>query len=321
MVYMSRSSAPPIEYAKDYFFDGYKKQYGKTYLEDFPNLVEMGRKRLEHIKGLLKAAPLLPAAQLPPLDAEYSPIGTPLSDATSRGQPGTDAAPLYRMGSGTTNAAPLLDIGCAYGPFLAAARDAGFAAAGFEVAGDAVAYVRDTLGIPCFKVPFPSGVDKAVFADGQFAAITLWYVIEHFEDTGAVLAEIGRLLRKGGVLAFSTPSFEGISAEKSRRKFLENSPQDHYTIWKPSKTRKILKRFGFSLRKIVVTGHHPERFPLAGRLLRKKARGLTKKVAEKPDAQTQAATINTQGPLYRALLAISRLFRLGDTFEVYATKD
>jgi 2-polyprenyl-3-methyl-5-hydroxy-6-metoxy-1,4-benzoquinol methylase len=315
MVYMSRSVAPPIEYAKDYFFDSYKKQYGKTYLEDFPNLVEIGRKRLEHIKALLKAAPLLPVGG--------GQAAGPSRQGNRQGQtpgPETDAAPPYLTGSATT-APPLLDIGCAYGPFLVAARDAGFAAAGFEVAEDAVASVRDTLGIPCFKVPFPSGVDKNVFADGQFAAITLWYVIEHFEDTGAVLTEIRRLLSKGGVLAFSTPSFEGISARKSRAKFLENSPQDHYTIWKPSKTRKILKRFGFSLRKIVVTGHHPERFPVAERLLRKKTPALTTKAAEKPDAQTQTTTINTRGLLYRALLAISRLFRLGDTFEVYAVKD
>jgi hypothetical protein len=48
----------------------------------------------------------------------------------------------------------------------------------------------------------------------------------------------------------------------------------------------------------VVTGHHPERFPLLGAF----------------------ADPAKKGPLYRFLLFISRLFRLGDTFEVYAVK-
>jgi SAM-dependent methyltransferase len=255
IISMSRLGPPPIEYAKDYFFADYKKQYGKTYLEDFPSLVETGKRRLGIIKKLL----------------------------------------------GKTFAAPgLLDIGCAYGPFLAAAREEGFVPFGLEPAEDAARYVREELGIPCASGFFPQ--DRGFSQPGTSArtaydVVSLWYVIEHFTGPGRALDEAYRLLSTDGVLAFSTPSYSGISGKKSLGGFLKNSPADHRTVWNPSSARRVLKLHGFRLKKIVVSGHHPERFPLVGSYL-----------------------LGKKGNLYHIFLAISRLFRLGDTFEAYAVK-
>jgi 2-polyprenyl-3-methyl-5-hydroxy-6-metoxy-1,4-benzoquinol methylase len=248
LIFMDRMGPPPIEYAEDYFFSRYKAQYGKTYLEDFPGLKEAGRRRLAHIKALLK-------------------------------RPGK-----------------LLDIGCAYGPFLAAARDEGFSPLGLEPAEDAARYVREELGIPCTQGFFPGTADAA--ENGPFDAVTLWYVIEHFRAPGAVLKEIGAILRSGGVLAFSTPSFTGVSGRKSPASFLRNSPADHWTVWSPRLCKKLLKTYGFAVKKIVVTGHHPERFPVVGGLLKEK-----------------------KGLLFSFFYLLSRIFRLGDTFELYAVRE
>jgi 2-polyprenyl-3-methyl-5-hydroxy-6-metoxy-1,4-benzoquinol methylase len=264
MVYLLRTTAPPIEYERDYFFSFYKRQYGKTYLEDFPNLVQNGKKRLKHSKQLLRG---------------------------TRGS--CEAAP-------TEPQRRLLDIGCAYGPFLVAAREEGFLPFGMDPAEDAVRYVREELHIPAFRGFFPeTPVPEDVAAPG-FDLISLWYVLEHFERPGLVLAELYRLLKPGGVLAFSTPSASGISGCKSFRAFLEQSPADHWTLWRPARTGTLLKGFGFHVKKVVVSGHHPERFPLVGRLL---GEGRNK---------------NTL--VYGLCLWISRIFHLGDTFEVYAVK-
>jgi SAM-dependent methyltransferase len=246
MVYMLRSAPPPVEYGGDYFFAAYKKQYGKTYLEDFPNLAAAGKKRLERMIPLLGPA-----------------------------------------GKGR-----LLDIGCAYGPFLAAARDAGFSPMGIDASEDAVRHVRERLGIPAGRGFFPD--PSFAFEDESFDAVSLWYVIEHFEDPAGTLKEINRILRPGGVLAFATPSFSGVSRRRSPGQFLKKSPADHWTIWTPRYCGRILAKFGFKLKKTAVTGHHPERFPLFG--------------AGSPE------------PVLSILYGISRLFRLGDTFEVYAVK-
>jgi hypothetical protein len=98
-------------------------------------------------------------------------------------------------------------------------------------------------------------------------------------------------------LAFSSPSISGVSGRKSLKSFLENSPGDHFTLWNPRRLHRTLDRYGFTVKKIIVTGHHPERFPFIGTYLGKK-----------------------RGPVYRAAAGISRVFGLGDTFEAYAVK-
>ncbi|MDR1128708.1 MAG: class I SAM-dependent methyltransferase [Treponema sp.] len=258
---MERAAPPSIEYGAAYFSDSYRRQYGKTYLEDFPGLKKAGKARLRRIRGILaKSAPRVPP--------ELGP------------RPGR-----------------LLDIGCAFGPFLAAAAEDGFEPEGIDPAAEAVAYVRDKLRIPAVQGFFPDRIPGESGREQGFAAITLWYVIEHFPDPRKALAGIHRLLRPGGVLAWSAPSFSGISARKSPLEFLRASPGDHWTVWDPRRVSRILGGFGFEVRKTVITGHHPERFPVIGGLF-KGRRGLA----------------------YRFCSGISRVLGWGDTFEVYAVK-
>jgi hypothetical protein len=59
--------------------------------------------------------------------------------------------------------------------------------------------------------------------------------------------------------------------------------------------KKALALAGFKVKKILVTGHHPQRFPVLGKFAK-----------------------NKKSPVYWILLAISKIFGLGDSFEVYA---
>jgi 2-polyprenyl-3-methyl-5-hydroxy-6-metoxy-1,4-benzoquinol methylase len=197
----------------------------------------------------------------------------------------------------------LLDIGCAYGAFLSAARDEGFDGTGVDVSEAAAAYTSGKLGIPAFAASFPGGISGILPGGtggaagggngGSFDCLTMWFVIEHLQDVPAAFAKARELLSEGGVFAFSTPSGAGISARKDLKKFLESSPADHWSVWKPAACRRLPARYGFRVKKIRVTGHHPERFPVIGVFAGK------------------------HRALYTLLLAVSKLFRLGDTFEVY----
>jgi 2-polyprenyl-3-methyl-5-hydroxy-6-metoxy-1,4-benzoquinol methylase len=251
IIYMDRTCPPPIEYEREYFFESYKKQYGKTYLEDFPSLKAMAKRRLEKIKPLL-------------------------SDAKER---------------------TLLDIGCAYGAFLAASKEEGFIPTGIDPAQDAVNYVQKTFGINAIEGFFPNCLAShtSSLISNSYSVVTLWYVIEHFTNCSAVFEKIKKILKPGDILAFSTPSSSGISGSSSLNSFLEKSPGDHYTIWSPKMCKKALAISGFKVKKIVISGHHPERFLFFGKFAKSK-----------------------KNLMYRLLMAISRLFRLGDTFEVYA---
>lgn len=254
IIYMDRICPPPVEYEREYFFEQYQKQYGKTYLEDFENIKNAGIQRLKNINLI------------------YS-HGNKKSDKPRE--------------------LSLLDIGCAYGPFLAAARDEGFSPFGIEPAEDAVRYINKELGITAIHSPFPA---PCSLLPAPFDVITLWYVIEHFSGISAVLAEIKKILKPGGILAFSTPSFSGISGQASLKNFLSKSPSDHFTVWSPKMCKKALSLSGFKVKKTVISGHHPERFPLLGKFAGSR-----------------------KSPLFWILLAVSKLFGLGDTFEVYAS--
>lgn len=244
MVHFEPRTNPYVQRA--YFFDEYKAQYGRTYIEDIPSIRVAAARRLGIIEGLV---------------------------------------------SGGHEGKSILDVGCAYGAFVMEAQARGWNAVGSDIAPDAVEYVTSTCRIPAFVADF-----AAPGADGlyprELSCLSMWYVIEHFDELGRVLRRAASLLAKGGVLAFSTPSASGISARKNAAVFYENSPDDHYTVWSPGSAQGILKRFGFDVQRVVITGHHPER--LAG------------------------IPADPRSFRYRAGMAASKLLGLGDTFECYA---
>jgi 2-polyprenyl-3-methyl-5-hydroxy-6-metoxy-1,4-benzoquinol methylase len=258
-VYMFRFTAGRENpYKKSYFFEEYRKQYGKTYLEDWPALTALAEPRLDIIEAL---------------------AGRSL---------------------GRDRGLSLLDVGCAYGPFLAAAKARGQEPYGLDAAEDAAAYVRGTLGIPAAAGDFIDPAAAAAFG-GPFDVLSMWYVIEHFEDLAQALRNASSLIRPGGILALATPSFEGASGRFDPEGFFARSPDDHFTIWEPSRAQAILKAYGFRVERIRITGHHPERLPGLGRL-----------AMMKPSALRRL--------LMKTFTALSRLFALGDTFEIYAIR-
>ncbi len=247
LVRMACFAARQDPYAdKAYFFEEYKAQYGKTYIEDIPAIRIAMARRLGVIETLVPAG--------------------------------------FKAGS-------VLDVGCAYGAFVAEAQARGWNPTGIDVSSDAVAYVKKNYGIPAFAADFSAAGAHGMYPE-NLAAITMWYVIEHFDDLGRVLRRVGSLLKPGGIFAFSTPSISGVSARKSLSGFLERSPDDHFTVWDPGTAPAILKRFGFEVQRIIVTGHHPERFP---------------------GVPSDARSI-----LNRVMGVVSRFAGLGDTFECYA---
>ena len=240
LVYMQKFISASIDYGKEYFFDDYKKQYGRTYLEDFANIRKMSDERISILK-------------------KYKDKGK------------------------------LLDIGCAYGPFLKSSKEAGYNSSGIDVSEDAVEYVNKNLGIDASVKDFRSWKPDR---KDNYDIISMWYVIEHFENPGEIFDKVYSIIPDGGIFAFSTPNLTGVSGRTDLKKTLYQSPYDHYTFWSISSAVHILKEKNFEILEIRNTGHHPERFSL-------KIRKII------PEA---------------VLKHISFLLKLGDTFEIYARK-
>ena len=255
IIYRVAAAESEICYDRDYFFQDYAAQYGRTYLQDFDHIRRNGHRRLRMIERLARLR-------------------------------------LPRRSDSPKPSVALLDIGCAYGPFLAAARERNLTPYGIDIAPSAVKYVEQKLGIPARHSSLLAFNPADAFGQARFEIVTMWYVIEHSVDIAKQLKKIASLLPIGGLFAFSTPNGSGISAIRSLRDYLRASPKDHATVLTPRSVRKILPRFGFRPLAIISTGHHPERF---GRF------------AQIP-------------PLLPIISLISRIFGMGDTFEVYAQK-
>lgn len=251
IVYISFSINEKKSYEKSYFFEDYKKQYGKTYTEDFESIKKQGIRRLHNIQKISK-------------EIENK---------------------------------NLLDIGCAYGPFLSAASDYKINPYGTDISQEAVSYVQNELHIPAVTAVFPHFDSAKSFGIAQFDYVTMWYVIEHFENLNEVLKKVSNLVSKNGIFAFSTPCGQGISAKSNKDNFYKNSPSDHYSVWEKNNLSKILSRYGFKVCKIVSTGHHPERFPYVKKY-----------------------NIKSNTFRWKFIEKISKIMKLGDTMEVYCKK-
>ena len=142
-----------------------------------------------------------------------------------------------------------LDIGCAYGPFLSAASDYKMKAYGTDISDDAVAYVNNELKLKACVSSFPDFDSQKEFNIEKFDIVSMWYVIEHFKNLDAVLQKVSSLVKNKGFFAFSTPSAQGVSAKSNRENFFLQSPSDHYSVWEYSKADKILRKYGFRVKK------------------------------------------------------------------------
>ncbi|MGN0740970.1 MAG: cytidylyltransferase domain-containing protein [Treponema sp.] len=191
----------------------------------------------------------------------------------------------------------ILDIGCAYGPFLSAAKDKNWIPFGTDVCEDAVEYVNTTLGFKAVIASFTDFDFEKEFSVKNFDAVTMWYVIEHIKDLKSNLTAINRMLKPNGVFAFSTPNAYGISRRVNSRQFFTQSPKDHFSLWELKNTKKYLSRFGFKICKIVSTGIHPERIPFVKKL-----------------------GISQNNFIFKVLKLVMKVLKSGDTYEVYCKK-
>ncbi len=103
----------------------------------------------------------------------------------------------------------LLDVGCATGLFLAAARRLGrWEVQGVEPNNNAAQLGRRQLGLDIKRATFAD----ADFGSRSFDVITMWDVLEHLHHPTAALEKASQLLRDEGVLLARVPHLEGIGA-------------------------------------------------------------------------------------------------------------
>jgi SAM-dependent methyltransferase len=95
----------------------------------------------------------------------------------------------------------ILDVGCAGGAFLVAAREAGF-----DVHGIEPSYWLSDYGRKNYGLDVRQGIlEPGAFPDASFDVITVWDVIEHVPDPHSLLQTIHAALKPDGYLWLSYP--------------------------------------------------------------------------------------------------------------------
>jgi 2-polyprenyl-3-methyl-5-hydroxy-6-metoxy-1,4-benzoquinol methylase len=154
----------------------------------------------------------------------------------------------------------LLDVGAYVGVFVEMAREMGWNAEGIEPSSWAVAHARER-GLPVTKGTLGSGG----FPDESFEVITLWDVIEHFDDPMTELRHVFRLLKPGGVVVIHTIDIGSLTAQVmgGRWPFLMEM---HIMFFSRATLRDMLQRVGFSYMNDHTQGRYLRLGYLAGRV-------------------------------------------------------
>jgi SAM-dependent methyltransferase len=133
----------------------------------------------------------------------------------------------------------VLDLGCRSGALTRHFLECN-SVVGLDVDANALAKAA-ALGIE----PVQANVEESLpFDDGSFDAVVAGELLEHLQFPDALVSEIRRVLRPGGVLAGSVPNAFRV---QSRLRFLRGKPPEddptHLRMFSPSALRELLAGF------------------------------------------------------------------------------
>jgi SAM-dependent methyltransferase len=152
----------------------------------------------------------------------------------------------------------LLDVGCAAGFFLEAAKEH-YEVTGVELSRFASAYAREILGLRVFT----GDVTEGMLEGEQFDVVTVWNTVEHMSDPLAALEAIARVMRPGALLTLSTGDVTGPLARMDLRSWNLMTPPHHLFFFSPKTIDLLLAKTGFQVRRLVYDGVVAVRGPLA----------------------------------------------------------
>ena len=153
---------------------------------------------------------------------------------------GPERAALFRRYVGGPGRR-VLDLGCRYGA-LTRAYAAGNDVVGVDVDRDALEQAA-ALGI---ETRWADVEERLPFDDASFDVVVAGELLEHLRDPAAVVAEVARILRPGGMLVGSVPNFYRL---KNRFQFLLGRTPDffddptHLHFFSPAELRSLLAGF------------------------------------------------------------------------------
>jgi 2-polyprenyl-3-methyl-5-hydroxy-6-metoxy-1,4-benzoquinol methylase len=143
----------------------------------------------------------------------------------------------------------LLDVGCACGFLLVAARERGFEVHGVEPSAWATEYARREFGLDVWH----GYLEAAPLEPASFDVVVLADAIEHLLDPRTALVKLHRLLKPGGRVLILTPDLGSVVARLAGTHWW-GLLDDHYHYFDRRTLRRLLEDEGFTVERIAALG-------------------------------------------------------------------
>jgi SAM-dependent methyltransferase len=147
-----------------------------------------------------------------------------------------------------SGAPAVLDVGCATGALLAFLRGRGWRTTGVEISPSAD-YARTERGLDVRR----QNLEDCQFPAETFDLALASHLIEHLNDPGAFLREIGRVLRPGAYLMLTTPNISGFQARLMGSRW-RSAIFDHLYLFSKRTITAMLKAHGFTAEGVYTWG-------------------------------------------------------------------
>lgn len=139
----------------------------------------------------------------------------------------------------------LLDIGSGTGYFANAMKEAGWVVKGIEINEKARNYSVSQFGL---DVNHPDTISE--FDPESFDCITLWHVLEHFQNPDKYLSEIRRILKPGSLCIVAIPNCNSSDALYYKKFWAAWDVPRHLWHFNPATFSLLTKKTGFVLERI-----------------------------------------------------------------------
>ena len=139
----------------------------------------------------------------------------------------------------------LLEIGCGRGYFLHLAKEAGYDVKGIEISPVAALYAKNKYDIDVLT----GDMEKDNPLSTSFDVVTLWHVLEHFQNPAAVLSKVYKMLDAGGNLIIEVPNLNSLKFQLAgdRDRWIGgNHPRYHLSFFTIRSLKKMLQKSGFT---------------------------------------------------------------------------
>jgi 2-polyprenyl-3-methyl-5-hydroxy-6-metoxy-1,4-benzoquinol methylase len=153
--------------------------------------------------------------------------------------------------------ASYVDVGCGDGRFLRILEDLGVPRAGvygLELDQGVVNGLRyqGYPGVFCERVEDTTNIPQAAID-----LVTMFHVIEHVDDPGAVIRQISQWLSPGGVFVLETPNLDSVDARLFQNTYWGgyHIPR-HWNLFSPATISRLLSENGLEVLKIIFQPGH-----------------------------------------------------------------